>query len=116
MISTDEKSVADNHCSDIVTKFEIDITESQEKLPTFYWLPKLHKRPYKARFFANSSSCTSLLNVLCDVHVNMRVCSLLTLNKLYYLLTGGMLDRRTCRYGPSPSLVAISATLPSHYH
>ena len=24
-----------------------------------YWLPKLHKRPYKARFIANSSSCTT---------------------------------------------------------
>ena len=24
-----------------------------------YWLPKLHKRPYKARFNANSSSCTT---------------------------------------------------------
>ena len=24
-----------------------------------YWLPKLHKRPYKARFIANSSSCTN---------------------------------------------------------
>ena len=23
-----------------------------------YWLPKLHKRPYKSRFIANSSSCT----------------------------------------------------------
>ena len=23
-----------------------------------YWLPKLHKRPYKARFIANSSSCS----------------------------------------------------------
>ena len=28
-------------------------------LPTFYWLPKLHKKPYKARFIANSSSCTT---------------------------------------------------------
>ena len=27
--------------------------------PTMYWLPKLHKRPYKARFIANSSSCTA---------------------------------------------------------
>ena len=26
---------------------------------TMYWLPKLHKRPYKARFIANSSSCTA---------------------------------------------------------
>ena len=24
-----------------------------------YWLPKLHKRPYKARFIANLSSCTT---------------------------------------------------------
>ena len=24
-----------------------------------YWLPKLHKRPYKARFITNSSSCTT---------------------------------------------------------
>ena len=41
------------------TKFAVGITESQEKLPAFYWLPKLHKRPYKARFIANSSSCTT---------------------------------------------------------
>ena len=24
-----------------------------------YWLPKLHKRPYKPRFITNSSSCTT---------------------------------------------------------
>ena len=66
LISTDEKSVVHKHCSDIVTKFAVGITERQEKLPTFYWLPKLHKRPYKARFIANSSSCTttSLFKVL----------------------------------------------------
>ena len=28
-------------------------------VPTLYWLPKLHKKPYKARFIANSSSCTT---------------------------------------------------------
>ena len=25
---------------------------------TLYWLPKLHKRPYKSRCIANSSSCS----------------------------------------------------------
>ena len=35
------------------------VNEGQDKLPTMYWLPKLHKRPYKARFIANSSSCTT---------------------------------------------------------
>ena len=24
-----------------------------------YWLPKLHKQPYKLRFIANSSACTT---------------------------------------------------------
>ena len=59
LISADEKSVAIKHCNEITTKFNVSITESQERLPTFYWLPKLHKKPYKARFIANSSSCTT---------------------------------------------------------
>ena len=51
--------VVNKHCSDIETKFAVGITESQEKLPIFIWLPKLHKRPYKAHFIANSSLCTT---------------------------------------------------------
>ena len=64
--STDEKSVANKHCNDVVTKFAVGITESLKRLPTFYWLPKLHKRPCKARFIVNSSSftTTSLSKVL----------------------------------------------------
>ena len=33
--------------------------KKQDKVPTLYWLPKLHTKPYKARFIANSSSCTT---------------------------------------------------------
>ena len=33
--------------------------ENQDKVPTLYWLPKLHKKPYKASIIANSSSCTT---------------------------------------------------------
>ena len=32
---------------------------TQQKLPTMYWIPKLHKSPYKERFIANSTSCTT---------------------------------------------------------
>ena len=32
---------------------------NQDKVPALYWLPKLHKKPYKARFIANSRSCTT---------------------------------------------------------
>ena len=35
------------------------ILVSKLKVPTLYWLPKRHKTPYKARFIANSSSCTT---------------------------------------------------------
>ena len=32
----------------------------KDRLPTMYWLPKFHKRPYKARCIANSGSCTTI--------------------------------------------------------
>ena len=40
----------------------MSIKEKQDRLPMLYWLPKLHKRPYKARFIANSSSCTTTVS------------------------------------------------------
>ena len=57
----DEKSIVDNHFYHIitVTMCAVGIKENQEKLPTLYWLPKLHNRPYEARFIANSSPCTT---------------------------------------------------------
>ena len=56
---TDEVSVVNAHLNDLPVKFSVCVNEGQGKLPTMYWLPKLHKRPYKARFIANSSSCTT---------------------------------------------------------
>ena len=35
------------------------VDAGQSKLPALYWLPKFHKQPYKSRFIANSSSCTT---------------------------------------------------------
>ena len=58
-ISTDERSIVNTHSIDITAKFAVSIKEKQDRLPTLYWLSKLHKRPYKARFIANSSSCTT---------------------------------------------------------
>ena len=58
-ISTDERSIVNTHSIDITAKFAVSMKEKQDRLPTLYWLPKLHKRPYKARFIANSSSCTT---------------------------------------------------------
>ena len=51
--------IVNTHSIDTTAKFALSIKEKQDRLPTLYWLPKLHKRPYKARFIANSSSCTT---------------------------------------------------------
>ena len=52
-------SVIDNYIFHNDTRFAVLMKTKRESLPTFYWLPKLHKKLYKARFIANSSSCTT---------------------------------------------------------
>ena len=46
-------------CNHLALTFSVCVKERQDRRPTMYWLPKLHKRPYKARFIANASSCTT---------------------------------------------------------
>ena len=58
--------------------------------PTFYWLPKLHKIPYKARFIANSSSCTTTELI--------KIANLLSYSILFYPIT---LDNRVSFWGSS---------------
>ena len=57
--ATDEKTVVNSHSNDLPYNFAVNVKDRQDKLPTMYWLLQLHKRPYKARFIANSSSCTT---------------------------------------------------------
>ena len=47
------------HHINTITKFNIKI--DQYELPTFYWLLKLHKRPYISRFISNSSQCSTTI-------------------------------------------------------
>ena len=58
-ISAEEKRVINHHMFQNATRFGVSVDEDQERLPTFYWLPKLHKQTYKSQFIANSSSCTT---------------------------------------------------------
>ena len=43
----------------MAAKIGLFVDEDHSKLPTLYWLPKLHKWPFKSRFIANSSACTT---------------------------------------------------------
>ena len=58
LISSSEIDIINKH-KVLCLKYNIILKDYQEKLPTLYWIPKLHKRPYKARFIANSTSCTT---------------------------------------------------------
>ena len=42
-----------------ITSVGLEISEEDQNLPYLYWTPKLHKSPYKHRFIAGSSKCTT---------------------------------------------------------
>ena len=42
-----------------MTKVNINVEPEHEDLPSFYWLPKLHKNPYGKRFIAASNRYTT---------------------------------------------------------
>ena len=54
-----ERVIVDRHGCHTTLHFGVKAKENQYKVPTLYWLPKLHKNPYKARFIAIFSSCTT---------------------------------------------------------
>ena len=53
------------------------VDDDPSKLPTIYWLPKLHKPHFQSRFIANSSSFTttevSILLTSCLTVINNHV-------------------------------------------
>ena len=51
--------IVGNHMLRLICQLSLWCLLDHSNLPTLYWLPKLHKRPYKSRFIANSSSCTT---------------------------------------------------------
>ena len=61
----------------MAAKFDVFVDEVHSKLLMLYWLPKLHKRPNKLRFIANSSSYTttelSIILTSCPTMINNHV-------------------------------------------
>ena len=56
--------VLDNHKS-VLTSLGIETSDDVLYLPYIYWIPKMHKNPYKHRFIADSSKCsTKTLSIL----------------------------------------------------
>ena len=55
--SLSERVIVDGNGCHTAPHFGVKAKENQDIVPMLYWLPKLHKKSYKARFIANSSSC-----------------------------------------------------------
>ena len=47
------------HVTTLADVFDIKLQQKEKNLPQIYWIPKVHKTPYKARFIAGSHSCTT---------------------------------------------------------
>jgi hypothetical protein len=43
----------------VLNIFNIPKNQDQFDLPYIYWIPKLHKNPYKQRYIAGSSKCST---------------------------------------------------------
>ena len=50
-----KEDILSNHES-LISSFGIP-SNNHTNIPFLYWIPKLHKTPYKQRFIADSSSC-----------------------------------------------------------
>ena len=123
-------SVVNAHLNELPVKFSVSVNEGQYKLPTMYWLLKLHKSPYKARFIAYSSSCTSaelsklyinFLSYCYQTHV-IRYCETVyeTSNKNWFWSinnSGEVLSKLNCRgfraYSSSCTTAELSKLLTS---
>ena len=57
-------SVIDRHRCHMAAKLGVFVNEDHSRLPTLYLVPKPHKWPYKTRFIAYFSSCTTELYIL----------------------------------------------------
>ena len=55
-MSKDE--ILQNHHSLMLT-LRISLPEEDIYLPKLYWIPKLHKNPYKQRYIAGSAKCST---------------------------------------------------------
>ena len=56
--SFDKDEILANHRS-FMTSLNIPSGKESEYLPYLYWIPKLHKTPYKERCIAGSSTCST---------------------------------------------------------
>jgi len=56
--SLSKDDILSNHKS-VISSFGLSIKDDYVDLPSLYWIPKLHKCPYKERYIAGSAKCST---------------------------------------------------------
>ena len=84
-----------------------------------YWLPKLHKGPYKSRIIDNSSSCTTTSLFIPLLHASLRLKSMLfNIVKQFHKFDCGAVSCEKDKYiylTPDHSLRTTSSSHSSQY-
>ena len=52
-------NIIEKHVDSIKNDFNINIKEVDKNIPLLYWVSKQHKNPYKFRFIAGATNCTT---------------------------------------------------------
>ena len=52
-------AIIDRHDREIKANYNISVNDKDMRLPKLFWIPKLHKNPYKFRFIAGARSSTT---------------------------------------------------------
>ena len=114
-----------------ITSVGLEMSEEDQNLSYLYWTPKLHKSPYKHRFIAGSSKCTSrdlsclLTKVMSTIKdVLVRYCNTSTsrngVNNMWILKNStsllSSLDRRDVRTATSVQTFDFSTLYTSIPH
>ena len=58
LVNEDQTNILETHKRQLKEQFKVDIDRDMMKLPSAYWMPKMHKTPVGARFIIASKKCS----------------------------------------------------------
>jgi len=58
-VNKNTSDIIDSQKYELQKNYNIKISDKDSSIPLLFWIPKLHKNPYKSRFIAGASNCTT---------------------------------------------------------
>ena len=103
--SLSERVIVDGHGCHTALHFGVKAKENQDKVPTLYWLPKLHKKPYEGCSNMNASSFITFFTYMLrqnvipfwkELFVAFKVAPNIKKNSLYFSSYRGLYKGHSC--------------------